>query len=217
MARANDERVMAKAKAEKVTKAKPKAKKKTRAKNVGGRPTKLTTAIQNKIVAAVKRGAPLTAAAAAAGISSSAVMQWMKWGKEGKKGGFEGFADDVTRAREAAIDVYVRSVWEASENDHRAAAWMLARLDPQNFGDPGKRQDRDRESRIYEAQVSKLEAEARLASAKALAAEQMAKRLAQGDEALENVVALLDEDDARDVIKAAMRAVDRADSKSGDN
>ena len=95
---------------------------------------------------------------------------------------------------------------------------MLARLDPQNFGDPGKRQDPDREGRIYEAQVRKLEAEAQLVAAKALAAEQMAKRLEQGDGALENVVALLDENDAREVISAAMRAVKRTDvDESGDD
>jgi hypothetical protein len=186
-------------------------KKKAAKKKMGGRPTKLTPAVKNKIVEAVKRGTPLTAAAAAAGISNSAVTQWMKWGREGKAGGFKAFAADVLRAREAAIDVYVRRVCEASDNDHRAAAWMLARLDPANFGDPGKRQDRDREGRIYEAQVKKLEAEARLASAKAVAAEQLAKRLETGDEALENVVALMDDDDARDVIMAAMRAVDRTD------
>ena len=195
----------------------PKKGEKQPEKNKGGRPTKLKPSVQRKIVDAVSRGTPLSSAAAAAGISSSCVKKWMKWGREGKEG-YVAFEAAVTRAREAAIDVYVQRVNDAAENDHRAAAWMLARLDPQNFGDPGKRQDPDREGRIYEAQVRKLEAEAQLVAAKALAAEQMAKRLEQGDGALENVVALLDENDAREVISAAMRAVKRTDvDGSGDD
>jgi transposase len=190
--------------------AKPCAKKK----GAKGRPSKLTDTVKKKIVDAVKRGTPLTAAAASAGISSSAVMQWMKLGREGKAA-FSDFEGAVTRAREEAIDIYVQRIRVASDTDHRAAAWMLARLDPCNFGDPGKRQTEERERRLYDAQVMKAEADARLVSAKAFAAEAMAKRLDSGAGVLDDVVALLDENDARDIIRAAVKATERSEAENG--
>lgn len=197
-------------------KGRPKGAAKAPRRKPAGRPSKLTKEVHERIVSAVAKGCPLVSAAAAAGIGHTTVKTWMQKGETQKSGGYAAFRADVVRARDVAVGQYVEMVNEAAVKDHRAAAWMLARLDPNRWGDPGKRHNRAQEDRILSAQVSKAEAEARLVEAKAKAAQAMAAKLESGDGALDDVIALLDESDARDIVMAAVRAVDRP-SPSDDN
>jgi hypothetical protein len=100
----------------------------------GGRPTKLTKAIQNRIVRALKDGCTMDGAAAAGGINRSTLYGWLEKGRAGEAEYLD-FLDAVTCAREASESVHLRNIAKAgSDGDWRASAWILERRMPEHYG-----------------------------------------------------------------------------------
>ena len=103
-------------------------------------PTKFTKATVSKVLVGVRRGLPYHLAAAAAGISEDTFYAW-------QRGEFPASADDalkvqfsegLTRAKGEAANHLTRRVYDASREDWRAAAWMLERRFPRDFGKDGE-------------------------------------------------------------------------------
>lgn len=67
-----------------------------------GRPSKLTTELQSKIVEAIIAGNYAETAAEANGITEQTFWNWMLWGRNGKGEPYIGFFEAITRARAEA-------------------------------------------------------------------------------------------------------------------
>lgn len=91
-----------------------------------GRPTKYTEDKADAIVAAVRAGATLRLAAASAGISLDTLARWRKR--------FAAFADRLTEAEGKAAVRPLALIAEAAKRDWRAAAWLLERRFPEEYG-----------------------------------------------------------------------------------
>lgn len=101
----------------------------------GGRPSLLTDEVQERIVAIVKGGSLIETAAAVAGVSRSAVYRWLERGADGEEP-YAAFADAVAQAKAEGMARNVTFVARAGAKDWRAAAWLLARQDPDVYGQP---------------------------------------------------------------------------------
>lgn len=99
----------------------------------GGRPSLLTDEVQERIVAIVKGGSLIETAAAVAGVSRSAVYRWLERGADGEEP-YAAFADAVAQAKAEGMARNVTLVARAGAKDWRAAAWLLARQDPDVYG-----------------------------------------------------------------------------------
>lgn len=101
-----------------------------------GRPTKLTPNVQRRIVTAITLGAPMSLAAAYAGVSPDAAAQWVIRGNEvDAKDPYKSFAQAVLEAEgSSAIGLLAKIEAAANEGEWRAAAWKLERRYPQLFG-----------------------------------------------------------------------------------
>lgn len=89
-----------------------------------GRPTKLTLAVQQKIVDAIMGGSFLAPAAAYAGVSYTAFKEWMVRGQAGEKpfAAFAAVIQDAIGRREVG---YAATITAEGKRDWRAASWML--------------------------------------------------------------------------------------------
>lgn len=92
-----------------------------------GRRSKLTPAVQERIVVALKAGNYLETAAAFAGIDRSTLYRWLAKGREARSGQFRDFCDAVTAAIAQAEVQAVARISAAAQTDWRAAAWLLER------------------------------------------------------------------------------------------
>jgi hypothetical protein len=104
-----------------------------------GRPTKLNKQLIEIICEAVEQGCTITAAAAAAGVYKNTLTVWSDKGERdiaaGKKTTiYAQFHTRYRHSREIALAVLTKRVYEASFEEWRAAAWMLERRDPDNWG-----------------------------------------------------------------------------------
>jgi hypothetical protein len=110
--------------------------------NNGGRPTKLTPDLQNKIIEGIKAGNFPATAAAIEGIAESTFYRWMKWGRERKSGLFREFWEAVKNAERFAEAYHVQNVRKAADGDlehgvrpqWQASAWWLERKFPKRWG-----------------------------------------------------------------------------------
>lgn len=100
----------------------------------GGRPTKLTREIREKIVEAIRAGAYLETAAALAGIDRVTLHRWLKAGARQKRGELWEFCNAVEKAlAEAEMDdLYI--IKRAAQENWQAAAWRLERKFPERWG-----------------------------------------------------------------------------------
>src|SRR4051794_21483658 len=92
------------------------------------RPTKLTDEAQDRIVAALRVGNTIEAAAAAAGIDARTFRRWMARGASSRAADAEyrAFREAVERARAQVELVLVsRIAGAAAKGSWRAAAWLL--------------------------------------------------------------------------------------------
>ena len=177
-----------------------------------GRPSGLNDKVQAAFISALEQGCTVKAASAAAGVPKASVYRWLEKGKNPRSEKvFRDFRDAVMRAREKAAAALVVRVQEGASRDWRAATWLLARLDAENFGEPGSRMSAEQEARMAEAKVRRAEAEARLVEAKARAAEALAKQAETGELVIESTVDLMESDESRAMLRAALRAVKRDD------
>ena len=102
------------------------------------RPTKLTTEIEERIVAAIRAGNYAGPSARSAGISEATFYRWMARGEKAKSGIHRDFHEAVKRA-EADAEVHAVAVIrrEIAGGDWRAAATFLEH----RFGDRWRRRE----------------------------------------------------------------------------
>jgi len=98
------------------------------------RPTKLTPAVQKKIVDAIKAGNYMETAAAYAGISKQTLYNWMRKGARAEKGKHRAFLDAVEKALAEAEIEDVLTIGAAAKEVWQAAAWRLERKFPDRWG-----------------------------------------------------------------------------------
>ena len=106
----------------------------TSRKGVGGRPTKLTLEVQEKIVQAVAAGNYLETAAAFAGVHRFTLHRWLKIGANAKSGKHRQFCDAVQEAMAKAEIRDVAIIGQAAQKQWQAAAWRLERKFPERWG-----------------------------------------------------------------------------------
>lgn len=104
------------------------------------RKTSLNRALQTKLCALLAGGNPVTTASGAVGVSDRTFHEWMERGEREGAGQFRGLFLSVSRARARAKERLVRRVTNAAAQDWRAAAWMLERHYPKEYGPTAQRQ-----------------------------------------------------------------------------
>lgn len=100
-----------------------------------GRKTRLTPERQQKIVNAIRAGAYVETAAAAAGVNKVTLYRWLKRGNKYPGTIYEAFAEAVHEATAQAEMRDVLTISKAAgDGDWRAAAWRLERKYPKRWG-----------------------------------------------------------------------------------
>jgi hypothetical protein len=103
-------------------------------KHAGGRPSKLTAALQQKLVTYIKAGAYLNVACAACGIDYTTYRNWVAKGETAASGKFFEFFQAVNLA-EAEAEISLVLEWRALARDNWAAcAEFLSRRFRQRWG-----------------------------------------------------------------------------------
>ena len=101
------------------------------------RPTKLTPAVHDAIVASLRAGAYIETAAAAAGVSASTVHAWLRRAEDHPDdcgSPFLEFLEAVERARAEAELEAISVIRDAAPRSWQAAAWYLERSYPKRWG-----------------------------------------------------------------------------------
>jgi len=105
-----------------------------RRRHAGGRPTKLTEDNVAKMLSAIRCGAPKSTAAKAVGIAPRTLRMWLQRAKEpDAPPELRDLKERLDRAREEGITARLATIQKASQEDWRAAAWLLERDDPEKF------------------------------------------------------------------------------------
>ena len=100
-----------------------------------GRPTLLNPARQSVLLNAIKEGMPLKQAAEIAGISYDTLNHWRNRGEvECSPPEYRQFCQLLRRSQAVAMQVNLSYIHQAASRDWRAAAWMLERRFPDEFG-----------------------------------------------------------------------------------
>ena len=99
---------------------------------LGGQPTKLTPQRIKTICDAVAKGWSQEAAAGAAGISDTTLLNWIKWGREGREP-YVGLFRELERARAVNEGALLDIVTRHAEDDWRAAQWLLSVKVPKRY------------------------------------------------------------------------------------
>ena len=102
-----------------------------------GRPCKLNAQRTQIICTAILKGSTIKNAAAA-GIGAHTLHDWRARGERDQEAGLHNrytkFVQRYQAARAQALTILERRVFEASEEEWRAAAWILERRDPEQWG-----------------------------------------------------------------------------------
>ena len=112
----------------------PKALVPQKRKHPGGRPTKLTPEVQQRIVTILAAGNRLEVAPAFAGIAESTFYKWLKEGARCDSGIQHEFSEAVKKALAQAEVRDVATIELAAQSQWQAAAWRLERRYPQVWG-----------------------------------------------------------------------------------
>lgn len=101
-----------------------------------GRPHKFTEETVSTLLAAIRAGMPFHLAAAHAGIHESTFHEWQrgKFPRGADKTLKAEFSERLTRAKGYAALRLLAFIQDAAPQDWRAAAWMLERRYPEDFG-----------------------------------------------------------------------------------
>lgn len=100
-----------------------------------GRKTKLTPETSETILRAVRMGAYIETACAAAGVDAGTMRDWLKRGAAEESGIYHDFNEGYRRAEADAELLDLALVSRAAASDWKAAAWKLARRYPERYGD----------------------------------------------------------------------------------
>lgn len=134
--------------------AKPGSKRCDRCMNIDvGRPSKLTPELQEQLCKLIETPMAATHAAAMVGIATTTYFRWMADGSDDEAPiALKEFRDAVMRAKAVATSKLLEPIWRAArgyqaekvtnkgttviveEFDWRAAAWLLQRMAPDEFG-----------------------------------------------------------------------------------
>ena len=98
------------------------------------RPTKLTPELTREITSYIQDGNTPTISATLVGISPSTYFDWMSKGSN-QQPGFMEFSESIKRACARSIANRVAHISRVADSGNwRAAAWLLERLAPEEFG-----------------------------------------------------------------------------------
>lgn len=119
---------------------------------MAGRPSKYTPEYTEKILEAIRLGAPLTHACNYAGVHFDTFNEWRKLYPE--------FSEQVKTAEGAMIKTCLEQIDTAATNGNwQAAAWRLERRYPHEFGRRDRMPIDERElERQFEAEMAGIEA-----------------------------------------------------------
>lgn len=107
----------------------------TARRRAGGRPSKLTPERRKRLLDAIRAGAPKTHAAAAAGIDRETLRRWERRAEEpNAPAEYVAFAADLHACEAEAFVTLTATVRQAARTDWRAAAWLLERRAPDEYG-----------------------------------------------------------------------------------
>lgn len=108
------------------------------------RPTKFTKPTVDALLAGILAGLPYHLAASAAGISETTFHDWQrgKLPRNADKQLKAEFLEASTRARGESARRFAALISTAAKDDWRAAAWMLERRFPRDFGRDGELMER---------------------------------------------------------------------------
>lgn len=98
------------------------------------RPTKLNSRLRDAILNNIRLGTPRESSCKACGITSRTLRNWLQRAKKGDKT-YAGLVEDMEQAEMEAQRTLVMRVMAAGQADWRAAAWLLARKWPNDFGE----------------------------------------------------------------------------------
>src|SRR5437667_437109 len=98
-----------------------------------GRKTKLSPALQTRLLAAIAAGNYIHTACAAVGIDKSTYSRWVVKGEKGQEP-YRTFCDGLMRAAEEAQVKFVERIEQHSIGDWRAAAFLLERRNRKEWG-----------------------------------------------------------------------------------
>lgn len=99
-----------------------------------GRPTKFTQETIDKLIVAIKKGAPYEIACNYAGISYELFRQWVVRAKEGKEDIFVAFLANIKEAEGHTALIWLDKIDKAmADGAWQAAAWKLERRHYKHF------------------------------------------------------------------------------------
>ncbi len=105
----------------------------TQTRNRGGRPTKLTPEVQERIVSAIRAGNYAQVAARYAGIGETTYYEWMKRGRAARSGKFAEFQKAIKKAEGEAEVRCVALIHKHMEGNWQAAMTYLERKFPDRW------------------------------------------------------------------------------------
>ena len=101
---------------------------------MAGRPTKLTPEVQEVIVDGINAGLTFGLTCARAGVTYATFYNWLEKGEAAKSGALMEFFDAVERAKADSALRLVSQITLQAPTDWRAAAFMLERRFPDDYG-----------------------------------------------------------------------------------
>ena len=101
---------------------------------MAGRPTKLTPEVRDLIVDGINAGLTFGLTCARAGVSPATFYRWLEKGETAKSGVFREFCDTVSRAKADSAMRLVSQITLQAPTDWRAAAFLLERRFPDDYG-----------------------------------------------------------------------------------
>lgn len=150
-----------KSKKRKARRQKPATPPRTRGRHPGGRPTKFTPEVREKILQAIRASSPLETAAQFAGIVYDTLNNWRKRAEGEKTGQYSEFFKEVKKARAESDVRHVANIVKAAQGgaliserttqkkdgsvetvktyarpEWTASAWILERSDPSKWAKP---------------------------------------------------------------------------------
>jgi hypothetical protein len=100
---------------------------------------KFNDRVTGEIIGAIKIGVSHERAAVAAGVSVRQLHRWVSQGEqdetEGRKTRHARFAREFRKAESDALGQVESNIWQQSQEDWRAGAWLLSKKDRRRYGD----------------------------------------------------------------------------------
>ena len=101
---------------------------------MAARPTKLTPDVQELIVVGINAGLTFRLSCGLAGVNPATFYRWLEKGETAKSGAFREFCDTVSRAKADSALRLVSQIMLQAPTDWRAAAFLLERRFPDDYG-----------------------------------------------------------------------------------